>query len=209
MKQIRILIVDDHPVVRAGLQGMLASQKDLLVIAEACNGKEALLRIEQQCPDVALIDLRMPEMDGLTLIRTLKQQHPTISVLVLTTYDSDSDLLLAIEAGAIGYLLKDAPSEDLFRAIRAAVEGKAVLAPSMATLLIERMRTPVTAILSVREIEVLRLVSQGINNKEIANRLYVSEATIKTHLTHIYTKLDVDDRTAAVIVAVKRGLLSL
>lgn len=206
---IRLVIVDDHPVVRSGIQGMLTNHTDIKVIGEASNGREALEVISQTLPDVVLIDLRMPEMDGLTAIKKIKSQWPTIQILVLTTYDGDSDLLQALESGATGYILKDSPREDLFKAIRSVAEGKSVLAPHMATLLVERVRTPTKSILSSRELEVLRMVAQGASNREIAAQLYISEATVKTHLARIFDKLKVDDRTAAVTIAVQKGLLRM
>ena len=209
MSRIRLLIVDDHPVVRTGLQGMLAGQPDFEVVGEAADGAEAVILSERLHPDVVLMDLRMPGMDGVTAIRHIRARHPEVHILVLTTYDTDADILPAIEAGATGYLLKDAPREDLFRAIRAAARGETVLAPAVAARLVGRMRTPAQETLSVREIEVLALVAQGKSNKEIARQLHISEATVKTHLVHIFGKLGVADRTAAVTEALKRGILRL
>ena len=209
MSSIRLLIVDDHTVVRAGLQGMLAGQPDFEIVGEAADGTEATALTDQLRPDVILMDLRMPRMDGVTAIRHIKARHPEVQVLVLTTYDTDADILPAIEAGATGYLLKDVPREDLFRAIRAAAWGETVLAPTVAACLVERMRAPAQEALSVREIEVLSLVAQGKSNKEIARQLHISETTVKTHLIHIFDKLGVTDRTAAVMEALKQGILQL
>ena len=209
MERVRLIIADDHPVVRTGLQGMLAGQPDLEVAGEATTGIEAVDLVEKLRPDVVLMDLRMPEMDGVTAISEIKALQPEVHVLVLTTYDTDADILPAIEAGAAGYLLKDAPREDLFRAIRAAARGEAVLAPGVAARLMDRMRAPAEEALTAREIEVLSLVAQGGSNKGIAHRLHISEATVKTHLVHIYDKLGVADRTAAVTTAVQRGILRL
>ncbi len=209
MQRIRLLIADDHPVVRTGLQGMLAGQPDFEVVGEAADGAEAVILTERLHPDVVLMDLRMPGMDGVMAIRHIKARHPEVHILVLTTYDTDADILPAIEAGATGYLLKDAPREDLFRAIRAAARGETVLAPTVAARLVSRMRTQAQEALSVREIEVLALVAQGKSNKEIARQLHISEATVKTHLIHIFGKLGVADRTAAVTEALKRGILRL
>lgn len=206
---IRLLIVDDHPVVRAGLYGMLASQSDFTVVGEADTGAAAVALVEQLRPDVVLMDLRMPELDGVAAIQAIKARRLPSEVLVLTTYDSDSDILRAIEAGATGYLLKDAPREDLFRAIRAAARGESVLAPTVATRLMGRMRVPVDESLSAREIEVLLLVARGASNKMVATHLHISEATVKSHLIHIFSKLGVADRTAAVTVALERGMISL
>jgi DNA-binding NarL/FixJ family response regulator len=209
MERIRLIIADDHPVVRAGLQGMLAGQPDLEVVGEAADGVEAVALAAQECPDVILMDLRMPGLDGVTATEQIRAQRPEARVLILTTYDSDSDILRAIEAGAAGYLLKDAPREELFRAIRAAAHGHALLAPAVAARLIERMRAPDETALSSREIEVLKLVARGESNRAIAQHLHISEATVKSHLIHIFGKLDVDNRTAAVTIATQRGLLHL
>lgn len=210
---MRILICDDHPVVRAGLRGMLQGEQDFVVVAEAEDGQEALDLIGEMRPDVILMDLRMPRMDGVTAIGRIKEEHPQTQILVLTTYESDADILRAIESGATGYLLKDAPREELFGAIRVAAEGKSPLAPSVAARLMQRMRggsdAAEEAFLSSREIEVLELVARGTSNKEIANELWVSETTVKSHMLHIFEKLDVTDRTAAVTEALRRGILRL
>jgi DNA-binding NarL/FixJ family response regulator len=209
MEHIRLIIADDHPVVRTGLQGMLASQPDLEVVGEATTGAEAVALAIRLCPDVVLMDLRMPEMDGVAAIAEIRAQRPETHVLVLTTYDTDADILRAVEAGATGYLLKDAPREELFRAIRAAARGEAVLAPVVAARLMGRMRAPAEESLSAREIEVLELVARGASNKQIARQLHISEATVKSHLIHIFGKLGVADRTAAVTTALQRGILRL
>ena len=206
---VRLLIVDDHPIVRAGFEGILAGDPDLEVVGEAENGEEAVRLAGRLRPDVVLMDLRMPEMDGVEAIGRIKEDHPHVHVLVLTTYDSDADILRAIEAGATGYLLKDAPRAELFRAIRAAARGEPVLAPSVTARLMQRARTPAQAALSSREIEVLELVARGRSNKELAKDLHLSEATVKSHLIHIFDKLGVADRTAAVTVALERGILRL
>ncbi|GEM82908.1 response regulator [Meiothermus hypogaeus] len=206
---IRILLVDDHPVVRAGLSGLLSSQPDLEVVGEASNGLEALDLLEKQKPDVILMDLRMPQMDGVSAIRQIRAKFPKVQVLVLTTYDTDSEIVRAVEAGATGYLLKDVPREELFRAVRLCARGEAVLSPPIAARLLGRMRGPAEENLSVRELEVLSLVARGLSNKEIARKLKISEATVKTHLLHTFGKLGVDDRTAAVTVALERGILRL
>jgi DNA-binding NarL/FixJ family response regulator len=206
---IRLLIADDHPVVRDGLRDMLSSQPDFEVIAEAKNGAEAVALADRLKPHVVLTDLAMPQMDGVTAITQIKAQHPDIHILVLTSYDSDSDILPAIEAGAIGYLLKDSPREELYGAIRAAAQGRPLLTSAVAARLMERMRGSTEEALSAREIEVLKLVARGANNKEIANQLYVTEATVKSHLIRIYGKLNVADRTAAVVKAMELGILRL
>lgn len=205
----RLLIVDDHPVVRAGLRGMLSGQPDFEVVGEAANGAEAVALTKRLLPNVVLMDLRMPEMDGVTAIEQIKARHPDVQVLVLTTYDSDSDILPAIESGATGYLLKDAPREELFQAIRAAAQGKPLLTSAIAARLMERMRSPAVEALSTREIEVLNLVAKGASNKEIAGQLFITEATVKSHLLRIFGKLGVADRTAAVTRALEQGILRL
>lgn len=209
MNPIRILIADDHPVVREGLAGMLSSQPDLLVVGTAENGHEAVTLADQYQPDVLLMDLRMPKMDGVQAIEAIRQKRPSAAILILTTYDSDTDIVRAVAAGATGYLLKDTPREELFRAIRAANRGESVLAPTVASRLMTRMRTPVEEPLSSREIEVLQLVARGQSNQEIGRALHISTATVKTHLLHIFAKLGVTDRTAAVTVALEKGILAL
>ena len=204
---IRLLIVDDHPVVRDGLRGMFAGDDRFQVVGEAGNGHEALAVARSARPDVVLMDLRMPGMDGVTTIRELKQQGSAARVLVLTTYDTDSDVLPAIKAGATGYLLKDTPREELFRAVAAADRGESVLSPAVAGRLMGNLRSPAREPLSQRELEVLTLISQGCSNRETATRLFISEATVKTHLLHVYAKLGVRDRAAAVATAFERGLL--
>jgi DNA-binding NarL/FixJ family response regulator len=203
---IRLLIVDDHPIVRDGLRGVFAAEPDLTVVGEAADGAEAVRRAASA--DVVLMDLRMPGMGGVEAITRLRETLPDVRVLVLTTFDTDSDVLPAIEAGATGYLLKDAPREELLRAVRSAYRGESVLSPSVAGRLMGRVRRPVEGTLSKREREVLALVADGTTNREAAKKLFVSEATIKTHLLHIYDKLGVRDRAAAVGEAYKRGLLS-
>jgi len=209
VKPIRLIIADDHPVVRAGLQGMLASQPDFEIVAEAATGSEAVALTSQLSPDVVLMDLRMAELDGATATAQIRRQQPKTAVLVLTTYDGNADILRAIEAGATGYLLKDTPRDQLFSAIRAVALGKSVLAPEVATRLLRHLHTPAGEVLSTREIEVLSLVARGASNKEIARILHISETTVKSHLIHIFSKLGVADRTAAVTAALERGLLHL
>ncbi|WP_112263021.1 response regulator [Lentzea terrae] len=201
---IRLVIVDDHPVVRDGLRGMLASD-DFEVVGEAASGDEAVAVVSAMSPDVVLMDLRMPGSDGLSAIERLRA-HPC-RVLVLTTYDTDRDVLPAIKAGATGYLLKDTPRDELHRAIRAAHAGEAVLSPAVATRLLGQVREPALEPLSARELEVLALVAKGSTNRAVAAALFISEATVKTHLLHVYAKLGVSDRAAAVAVAYERGLL--
>ncbi len=209
MDKIRILIADDHPVVREGLAGMLAGQPGFEVIGLAADGDTAVKLHGSLAPDVTLMDLRMPGLDGVGAIKAINAQQPSSRIIVLTTYDSDADILRAIEAGATGYLLKDAPREELFRAIRAAARGDSVLAPAVAARLMTRINAPAEGNLSAREIEVLQLVAKGVSNKEIGKSLHMSTATVKTHLIHIYGKLGVDDRTAAVTTALERGIITL
>jgi DNA-binding NarL/FixJ family response regulator len=207
---VRLLIADDHPVVRDGLSGMFAADPGFEVLGEAGDGAEAVRLARALRPDVILMDLRMPEMDGVTAIAELARHGVTARVLVLTTYDTDSHVLPAIEAGATGYLLKDAPRTELLRAVRAAARGEAVLSPSVASRLMGRVRAPAAGSdgpLSQRELEVLQLVAAGTTNREAAARLFISEATVKTHLLHIYAKLGVGDRAAAA-EAFNRGLLT-
>jgi len=204
---IGLLIVDDHPVVRDGLRGMFSGDERFRVLGEAADGAEALAVARAVRPDVVLMDLLMPGMDGVTAIRALREQGFAARVLVLTTYDTDSDVLPAIKAGATGYLLKDTPREELFRAVSAAHRGESVLSPAVAGRLMGELRAPAREELSQRELEVLGLIAQGCTNRETATRLFISEATVKTHLLHAYAKLGVRDRAAAVAAAYARGLL--
>jgi DNA-binding NarL/FixJ family response regulator len=205
---IRLLIADDHPIVRDGLSGMFTDEPGFEVVGQAANGAEAVRLAGLLRPDVILMDLRMPEMDGATAIGELARTGIPARVLVLTTYDTDGYVLSAIEAGATGYLLKDAPRAELLRATRAAARGESVLSPAVASRLMGRVRSPEAEPLSHRELEVLSLIAAGNTNKDAAARLFVSEATIKSHLLHIYAKLDVSDRAAAVAEAFHRGLLT-
>ncbi|AVT31785.1 DNA-binding response regulator [Plantactinospora sp. BC1] len=204
---IRVLLVDDHPVVRAGLRGMLQTEADLEVVGEAGSGPEAVAMARAHRPDVVLMDLRMPGMDGVHATGAILRESRTSRVLVLTTYESDADILRAVEAGAIGYLLKDATRTELTAAIRAASRGEMTLAPSVAGRLVRQVRGPATPALSAREVQVLGLVAEGRTNAEIGRALHISEATVKTHLLRTFSKLDVSDRTAAVTTAMARGLL--
>ena len=204
---IRLLIVDDHPVVRDGLSGMFSGDDGFEVIGEAANGAQAVTLACALEPDVILMDLRMPEMDGVAAIAELARRKVAARVLVLTTYDTDSDVVRAVEAGATGYLLKDSPRGDLLRAVRAAARGEAALSPSVATRLLGQVRAPAQEPLSQREFEVLELVARGATNREAAATLFISEATVKTHLLHVYAKLGVSDRAAAVAEGFQRGLL--
>ncbi|MDQ2903779.1 MAG: response regulator transcription factor [Chloroflexota bacterium] len=188
---------------------MLASQSDFEIVGEATTGVEVVALTAALRPDVVLMDLRMTGLDGVAATAAIRKQQPATSVLVLTTYDSDVDILRAIEAGAMGYLLKDSPREQLFAAIRTVAQGKPALAPSVATRLLHYTHAPAGEALSIREIEVLTLVARGASNKEVARNLHISEATVKTHLIHVFRKLGVADRTAAVTLGLERGLLRL
>ncbi|MCX5109239.1 response regulator transcription factor [Streptomyces sp. NBC_00378] len=206
---ITLVVVDDHPVVRDGLRGMFDSAPDFDVLGEASNGVEGVELAVRLDPDVVLMDLRMPGGGGVAAIAELARRGARSKVLVLTTYDTDSDTLPAIEAGATGYLLKDAPRDELFTAVRAAADGRTVLSPAVASRLISRVRTPAAGseALSGREREVLELVAKGTSNREIAAELFISEATVKTHLTHVFAKLGAKDRAAAVAIGYDRGIL--
>ncbi|MFJ8853462.1 response regulator [Streptomyces sp. NPDC102437] len=206
---ITLVVVDDHPVVRDGLRGMFDSAPDFDVLGEASNGVEGVELAIRLDPDVVLMDLRMPGGGGVAAIAELARRGARSKVLVLTTYDTDTDTLPAIEAGATGYLLKDAPRDELFTAVRAAADGRTVLSPAVASRLISRVRTPAAGseALSGREREVLELVAKGTSNREIAAELFISEATVKTHLTHVFAKLGAKDRAAAVAIGYDRGIL--
>jgi DNA-binding NarL/FixJ family response regulator len=206
---IRLIIADDHLVVRTGLRAMLDARPDLAVVGEAATGTEVVDLAGRLHPDVVLMDLRMPHGDGVSATAALRERHPDVHVLVLTTYDTDADILRAIEAGATGYLLKDATAEELVRAIRAAAAGQSVFAAPVASRAIGRMRAPGEEALTTREIEILEHVARGCSNREIGAALFISEATVKTHLLHIFGKLAVQDRTEAVTVALRRGILRL
>ena len=206
---IRILVVDDHPVVRAGMVALLGELEDLDVVGEASNGAEAIALVPRLSPDVVLMDLRMPVMDGAEATARLCAQPDPPEVLVLTTYDTDADIVRAVEAGATGYLLKDTPLPVLADAVRAAARGETVLAPPVAARLAERLRAPAQAELTPRELDVLRAVARGLSNSEVGRELFIGEATVKTHLLRIFSKLEVTDRTAAVTAAYRRGLITL
>jgi DNA-binding NarL/FixJ family response regulator len=210
---VRVLVADDHPVVRAGLRALLSAEPGLAVVAEAGSGEETVIMARQHQPDVVLMDLRMPGAGGLAAIRQLSADQPGVRVVVLTTYDSDADILPAVEAGAAGYLLKDTPRDTLVGAIFAAARGETVLAPAVAGRLVNRLRaappeTPAAReTLSARETEVLVLAGRGLTNAQIGRELFVSEATVKTHLLRAYAKLGVSGRTAAVTRAMELGVL--
>jgi DNA-binding NarL/FixJ family response regulator len=204
---IRVLLADDHPVVRAGLCGMLAAEPGIEVVGEAASGPEAVALATAGGYDVILMDMRMPGGDGVTATAQILAANPDARVLVLTTYDTDADILRAVEAGATGYLLKDATPAELAGAVRAAARGETVLAPSVAERLVVHVRRPFRESLSAREVEVLVRVARGRTNAEIGRELFISEATVKTHLMRASSKLGVSGRTAAVTTAIERGLL--
>ncbi len=210
--EIRILLVDDHPVVRAGLRAMLTDFEGFTVVAEAPEGAAAIKEIQRlqtlgEPLDVVLMDLQMGAgMDGVTATRAIKALSSAPPVLILTTYDTDADILAAVEAGASGYMLKDAPPEQIRAAVQQAAAGQTALAPEVAARLMGRIRNP-EPVLSTREVQLLELLATGMSNKAMAKQLFISEATVKTHLVHIYDKLGVDNRTAAISVAAQRRII--
>ncbi len=204
---IRVLVADDHPIVRGGIVALLESADDLSVVGEASTGLQAVELALEHEPDIVLMDLQMPELSGAEATARILEQRPGIRVIVLTTYESDSAILQAIEAGASGYLLKAAPAGEILAGIRSVAAGDVALAPSIAAMLVNRVKAPAGPTLSARETEVLALVAQGKSNPAIAKALFVSEATVKTHLLHVFEKLNVSDRTRAVTKAMELGLL--
>ncbi|MFE2957137.1 response regulator [Nocardia tengchongensis] len=204
---ITVMLVDDHPMVREGLRGMLEAEADLTVSGEAGSGTEALALATTVRPDVVLMDLRMPGGDGVEATERILAILPETRIIVVTTYETESDILRAVEAGAAGYLLKDASRVELANAIRAAARGETVLAPTVADRLVNRLRRPAQPTLSARELQVLARVAMGETNADIGHELHISEATVKTHLLRVFSKLEVSDRTAAVTTAMARGLL--
>lgn len=204
MSTISVLLVDDHLVVRAGLRALLDSQPDIEVTAEAEAGEQAVAMVAEQVPDLVMMDLSLGAgIDGIEAIRRIRAAHPDLPVLVFTTYDTDADVVRAVDAGAIGYLLKDSTPSEIFGAVRGAVAGQSVLSPPVAARLLHQMRRPDEA-LTAREAELLTLLAEGLTNKELGRRLFISEATVKTHLAHIYAKLGVDSRAGAVSAALRR-----
>ncbi len=214
MEAIKILIADDHPVVREGLNAMLSREVDFQVVGEAKDGAEAVNKVAELRPDVVLMDLRMPEMDGVEAMRQIRTNDPKVKFIILTTYSDDDYIFSGIEAGARAYLLKDAPREELFKAIRSVHRGESLIQPVVASKLLDRFsqlsrRTPSGEELSERELEVLCLMAKGAANKEISAELKIAQSTVKTHITNIFQKLGVNDRTEAVTRALKRGIIRL
>ena len=208
---IRVLVVDDHPVVRSGIVALVDAAPDLDVVGTAATGEEAVRLVPALAPDIVLMDLRLPGIDGDEATAQILEVAPGVRVVVLTTYENDDAILRAIGAGASGYLLKASPEEELLAGIRAVANGEVALAPSVARVLVDRAARPVATasapLLSPREVDVLRLVAQGFSNRVIGERLFLGEATIKTHLLHAFAKLEVCDRTRAVTRAMELGLL--
>jgi two-component system, NarL family, response regulator len=206
-KPIRVLLAEDHEVVRDGLAAIIDYQADMTVVGHACNGEEAVERFAELQPDITLMDLRMPGMGGAPAIEAIRKKFGDARIIVLTTYDGDENIYRALKAGARGYLLKDSGKDDLLSAIRAVHEGRSYVPPEIATRLVTR--TQAGAPLTTREIEVLQLIAEGKSNKEIGAALFISEGTVKTHVNSIHEKLSVSDRTEAVIVALRRGIIDL
>lgn len=204
--KISVLIVDDHALFRTGVATVINKQRDMMVVSQAGDAEAGIRLFAEHLPDVVLIDVRIPGMDGVEMIERLRQDFPAAKLIILTAYDIDEDIERALRAGAKGFLLKDASSADLVDAIRAVQQGRTVVAPSIAAKLAERITQPA---LTAREMSVLRLVVNGKANKEIANDLFISEGTVKIHLTHLFEKLEVASRTEAIALAIKRGLVRL
>lgn len=205
---IKVVVADDHPVVRSGIVGLLEAEADIEVVGQAADGRQAIAAAVRHDPTVVLMDLRMPDVDGVAATKAIRERCPGVAVVVLTTFDTDEAIVRAVDAGASGYLLKDAPTDELVDAVRRAAAGETVLAAPISKRLVERMRTTSVDALTPREIEVLREVARGNTNAEVAELLHISEATVKTHLLHIYGKLAVSDRAAAVAKAYETGVLS-
>ncbi len=207
MSTLRVVVADDHPVVRSGLVALLALEPDLEVVGEAGDGEQAVALAHRERPDLVLMDLRMPGTDGADATAQILADLPGVRVLVLTTYETDTDILRAVEAGATGYLLKDTPREQLVAGVRAAARGETALSPSVARRLVRQVRGEGSERLTPREREVLAGVARGLSNAGIGRELFIAEATVKTHLLRAFAKLGVDDRTRAVTVAIERGIL--
>jgi len=214
VEAIKILIVDDHPVVREGIGAMLKREPDFKIVGEATNGLEAIGKANELSPDVILMDLRMPEMDGVEAITRIKHDSPDIKFIILTTFSDDEYIFKGIAAGARAYLLKDAPREELFKAIRAVSRGESLIQPVVASRVLDKLaelskKSPSADTLSDREIEVLKLMAKGVSNSNIADELSITQSTVKTHITSIFQKLNVTTRTEAVTTALKRSIIQL
>jgi DNA-binding NarL/FixJ family response regulator len=214
VEAIKILIVDDHPVVREGIGAMLKREPDFKIVGEASNGVEAVEKARELSPDVMLMDLRMPEMDGVEAITRIKEEKPEIKFIILTTYSDDEYIFKGIAAGARAYLLKDAPRDELFKAIRAVYRGESLIQPVVASRVLDKLaelskKNPSAETLSDREVEVLRLMAKGVSNSNIAEELSITQSTVKTHITSIFQKLNVTTRTEAVTTALRRGIIQL
>jgi DNA-binding NarL/FixJ family response regulator len=205
-KKIRLLIADDHVLIREGLAATIGRQRDMLVVSQAANGREAVELWKKCRPDIALVDLRMPEGNGVAVIREIRDFDPSARIIIQTTYDTDEEIYQAIRGGAKGYLLKDAPLEDLFDSIRKVHAGETCIPPALGAKLASRMSGEA---LTGREIDVLKLLARGRSNKEIGTDLFISETTVKTHVRSIFSKLNVESRTEAIASANKRGLIQL
>lgn len=206
---ISLVVADDHPIVRQGIVALLGAEPDIDIVAEAADGQEAVEASLRLRPTAIVMDLRMPGLDGVGAIEAIRGEWPDARILVLTTYDTDEAIVRAVEAGASGYLLKDTPADELISAVRRAAAGETVLAPPVAKRIVERMQDPAASALTVRELEILREVASGHTNSAIADRLHISQATVKTHLLHVYEKLGVSDRAAAVSRAYETGVLTV
>jgi DNA-binding NarL/FixJ family response regulator len=214
VEAIKILIVDDHPVVREGIGSMLKREPDFRIVGEALNGLDAIEKARLLTPDVILMDLRMPELDGVEAIKRIKEEMPETKFIILTTYSDDEYIFKGIAAGARAYLLKDAPRAELFKAIRAVSTGESLIQPVIASRVLDKLaelskKTPASETLSEREIEVLELMAKGVSNKDIGEQLSITQSTVKTHITSIFQKLNVATRTEAVTTALKRGIIQL
>jgi DNA-binding NarL/FixJ family response regulator len=214
VEAIKIVIVDDHPVVREGIGAMLKKEPDFKILGEASNGLEAVEKVRELAPDVVLMDLRMPELDGVEAMTRIKAENSDVKFIILTTFSDDEYIFRGIAAGARAYLLKDAPREELFKAIRAVSKGESLIQPVVASKVLDRLfelskKTPASETLSEREIEVLRLMAKGVSNKDIADQLSITQSTVKTHITSIFQKLDVTTRTEAVTNALRKGIIKL